>query len=385
MSAPPDLESKAEALARDFARRAAEHDEAGSFPFENFELLHKAGLLALIVPSALGGGGGDLSAANHVVNAIGAGEPSTALVLAQQYLFHFRMLRHPAFPPALKEEIARSALMDGALCNALLVEPEQGSPIRGGLPATTARRVEGGFRLSGRKIYSTGSVALRWLAVWARTDDSEPLLGGFIIAGGAEGLSIEETWNHLGMRASASHDMIFDDVFVPAAHAVDLRAPADLEPPDAAATAWIAILFSTIYDGVARAARDWLVGFLRERAPSNLGAPLATLPRMQDAIGAIDALLYVNRALLADIAGRCDAGAPPPARESQFMKLAVTNNAVEAVAKALEVSGNPGLSRRNALQRHYRDVLCARVHSPQDDAIRLAGGREALSLPPISR
>ena len=64
------------------------------------------------------------------------------------------------------------------------------------------------------------------------------------------------------------------------------------------------------------------------------------------------------------------------------MKLAVTNNAVEAVEKALEVSGNPGLSRHNALQRHYRDVLCARVRSPQDDAIRLNGGREALSIRP---
>ena len=384
MSLSPDLQLKTAALARDFASRAAAHDEAGSFPFENIELLSRAGLLALIVPAALGGGGGDLRAANHVVNAIGRGEPSTALVLAQQYLFHFRMLRNPAFPPALAEEIARSAVTDGALCNALLVEPEQGSPIRGGLPATTARRVEGGFRLSGRKIYSTGSVALRWLAVWARTDDSEPRLGGFIIPGGAEGVSIEEIWNHLGMRASASHDMVFEEVFVPAARAIDLREPADLTPPDDAATAWIATLFSTIYDGVAQAARDWLVAFLHTRAPSNLGAPLASLPRMQDAVGAIDALLYVNRALLADIAGRCDAGLPPPARESNFMKLAVTNNAVAAVEKALEVSGNPGLSRHNALQRHYRDVLCARVHSPQDDSIRLNGGREALSVPPIS-
>ena len=237
------VESQVEALARDFARRAAEHDEAGSFPFENIAKLKEPGLLALVVPAELGGGGGDLRAANHVVNAIGAGEPSTALVLAQQYLFHFRMLRHPAFPPALKEVIARSAVTDGALCNALLVEPEQGSPIRGGLPATTARRVEGGFRLSGRKIYSTGSVALRWLAVWARTDDCEPLIGGFIVAREFPGVSIEESSNHLGMRASASHDMVFNDVFVAKDHAVDLKAPAELEPPDDAATAWIATLF----------------------------------------------------------------------------------------------------------------------------------------------
>ncbi len=381
MSAPPEFSAKVEALARDFAGRAAEHDSAASFPFENIVRLKDAGLLSLVVPKALGGAGAGLSLASHVVNAIGAGEPSTALVLAQQYLFHFRMLHNPAFPPALSEEIVRSAVTDGALCNALLVEPDQGSPIRGGLPATLARRVEGGFCLSGRKIYSTGSVALRWLAVWARTDDPEPLVGAFIVSREAPGVSIEESWNHLGMRASASHDTVFDDVFVVAERAIDLRIPADLEPPDDAASAWIMVLFSTIYDGVARAARDWLIGFLHERKPSNLGASLASLPRMQDAVGAIDALLYANRTLLADIAGRCDAGAPPPARESQYMKLAVTNNAIAAVAKALEVSGNPGLSRHNALERHYRDVLCARVHSPQDDAIRLGGGRAALGVP----
>jgi alkylation response protein AidB-like acyl-CoA dehydrogenase len=58
----------------------------------------------------------------------------------------------------------------------------------------------------------------------------------------------------------------------------------------------------------------------------------------------------------------------------------VTNNAIEAVAKAIEVSGNPGLARDNPLQRHYRDVLCARVHSPQNDSILMSAGRAALGL-----
>ncbi len=375
-SAAPDLQSRTEALAKDFARRAAEHDEAGSFPFENIEALRQAGLLALVTPAALGG----LGAANRVVNTIATGEPSTALVLAQQYLFHIRMLREPKFPAALRDEIARSAVTDGALCNMLLVEPDLGSPIRGGLPATVARRVEGGWRITGRKIYSTGSVALSWFGVFARSDAAAPLVGPWILSRDAEGISIEETWSHLGMRASASHDMIFDDVFAPDDRAIDIRPPSVARPRDDVMTAWLMTLFSTVYDGVARAARNWLIDFLQHRTPTSLGAPLSTLPRMQEVVGAIDALLYVNQILLADICARCDGGAPPSPRDSQFMKLTVTNNAIEAVAKALEVSGNPGLSRHNALQRHYRDVLCARVHSPQNDAIWLSAGREALSL-----
>ncbi len=101
---------------------------------------------------------------------------------------------------------------------------------------------------------------------------------------------------------------------------------------------------------------------------------------MQEAAGTIEALLYANQVLLRDITTRADAGALRGAGESALMKFTVTSNAIEAVAKALEVSGNPGLSRDNPLQRHYRDVLCARIHSPQNDSILIGAGRTALEL-----
>lgn len=381
MSSLSDADATLAALARDFARTAADYDASGAFPFENIERLRQAGLLALVVPSALGGRGGGLAEANATVNRIAQGEASTALVLAQQYLFLHQILRNSNVSQPLREKIARSAATEGALANMLRVEPDLGSPIRGGLPATLARRVEGGWRITGRKIYSTGAPALRWLGVWARSEDATPLVGAWIVPREAEGIVIEETWDHLGMRASGSHDVVFHDVFTPEDHAADIRPLAAWGPPDAVSTAWFATLFSTVYDGVARAARDWLVDFLQRRAPSNLGAPLATLPRMQEAVGAIDALLYASRIALEDIVGRFDRGAPPPTRDSLFMKLIVTNNAIEVVAKALEVSGNPGLTRDNPLQRHHRDALCARVHSPQNDSIRLTTGREALGIP----
>ena len=89
------------------------------------------------------------------------------------------------------------------------------------------------------------------------------------------------------------------------------------------------MLFSTVYDGAARAARDWFVKFLRERAPSNLGAPLATLPRMQEAVGEIDSALYASRILLASIAERVDRGDTPHPQESLYVKHNVTKNALD--------------------------------------------------------
>jgi alkylation response protein AidB-like acyl-CoA dehydrogenase len=379
-----DIDVTASALAREFAETAGEYDRTAAFPFANIERLRETQLAALIVPREYGGRGAGLSRANRVVNAIARGEASTGLVLAQQYLYHGALRANPGFSPALKERIFRSAAEEGAFINSLRVEPELGTPIRGGLPATIARRTANGWALSGRKIYSTGSPILAWNAIWARTDEAEPRVGPFVVPAGAPGLRIEETWRQLGMRASGSHDVVLDNVEIPFDHAADLKTLEELAPPDAAQTAWVAVLFSTVYDGAARAARDWFVKFLRERAPSNLGAPLATLPRMQQAVGEIDSALYASRILIASIAERVDRGETPHPQESLYVKHNVTKNALDAVSKAMELSGNPGLAQANPLERRYRDVLCARVHSPQNDSIFLSGGRLALADVPTS-
>jgi alkylation response protein AidB-like acyl-CoA dehydrogenase len=173
--------------------------------------------------------------------------------------------------------------------------------------------------------------------------------------------------------------VILDEVRIPYDHAAELKTLSDRAAPDATQMAWVCALFSSVYDGAARAGRDWFVTFLRDRAPSNLGAPLATLPRMQEALGEIDAALYANRIVLTNLTERVDRGQIPPAQESLYVKHNVSRNALAAVSKALELTGNPGLSQNNPLERHYRDVLCARVHSPQTDSIFLSGGRSALA------
>ena len=372
------------ALSAEFAQRAGEHDAAASFPFENFDRLADEGMLALVTPEAAGGKGGGLGDALAVVNGIARGEPSTALVLVLQYVIHNQLWRGSAWPEALRDRIARSAATDGALVNILRVEPELGTPHRGGLPATMARKVPGGWRISGTKIYSTGIPALSWLGVWARTDDAEPLVGTWVVPRGSglaeQGIEVRETWNHIGMRASGSHEVVFHDVFVPDDHAGELRPPAGWAAPDAVATAWMSALFSGVYDGIARAARDWLIGFLQARRPTGLGgASLATVPRLQEALGGIEALLLTNRILLSSLSAAVDGGTPPSQSDALLVKYTVTNNAIDAVARALEVTGNPGLSRDNPLERHHRDVLCARVHAPQNDMILTGAGRAALS------
>jgi alkylation response protein AidB-like acyl-CoA dehydrogenase len=101
---------------------------------------------------------------------------------------------------------------------------------------------------------------------------------------------------------------------------------------------------------------------------------------VQEKFGEIEARLQINRTLLSTAAAEADAGAGPSAVEANIIKHTATGNAVRAVEIGLELTGNPGVSRRNPLERHYRDVLCGRIHSPQDDTILVAAGRAAFGL-----
>jgi alkylation response protein AidB-like acyl-CoA dehydrogenase len=401
----------ATALSEDLASRAAQHDRDGSFPFESFRRLRDVGLLNLTVPTEYGGDGLGLSTVRRVVEQVARGDASTALVLTMHYLMHAGAARERRWPEAVYRQVCESSVRDVALINAFRVEPELGTPARGGLPATIAARSADSWRISGHKIYSTGSPMLSWMLVWARTDDVEPLVGMFLVPADASGIRIVETWDHLGMRATGSHDVILENVAVPSLHAVDLRRPSEWVERSPLATAWNCVLVSSVYQGAALAARDWLVRYLHERVPSNLGASLATLPRFQATVGQIEALLHTSDRLLAAVAADADetadalstadltphaaasatpnlaalsaaSVAPNLAQSAPLAKLTVTGNAIRAVELGLELTGNPGLSRRNPLERHYRDVLCSRVHTPQDDSILAMAGKAALAAAP---
>jgi alkylation response protein AidB-like acyl-CoA dehydrogenase len=280
----------------------------------------------------------------------------------------------PTWPGNIYQGALDESVATPVLINALRVEPELGTPARGGLPKTVARRTGDGWAVTGRKIFSTGAVGLRWMAVWARTDDPEPRVGSFLVRNDAPGIGIERTWDHLGLRASRSDDVTFEET--PAV-------PAGLDPQAGPAwpqMAWNALGLSALYLGVASAARDWLIKFLSERTPAALGAPLATLPRFQQAVGEIESALNSAADLVDALARRVDEGDQTALGHATGVKLIATRAAINSVEQALALTGNNGLTRKNPLERHYRDVLCARVHTPQEDSITVAAGRDALGL-----
>ncbi|GBQ80397.1 acyl-CoA dehydrogenase [Acetobacter malorum DSM 14337] len=202
-------------LVQVFAERAPRYDRSGSIAVENLHDLHEAGFLTLALPKTAGGEDISLRTVTEIISRLAQGDPSTALILAMQYLQSATFAQSSQWSDEVKQELFESIRQEGALINTLRVEPELGTPARGGLPDTTVSRNGSTWRISGRKIFSTGSTALQWGIVWAKTNDTEPKVGPVLVPLDLKGVRIEKSWHQLGMRATGSHTIIFDNVEIP--------------------------------------------------------------------------------------------------------------------------------------------------------------------------
>ena len=361
------------------AAHAEQHDRTADLPHAGLAVVHEAGLLTLTVGRGHGGPGGGLADTVRTLTALGRGDPSVALISAMTVFAHAGAA---AWPADLYAQVLAESAHRPTLINALRVEPDLGTPARGGLPVTTARRTADGWELTGHKIFSTGAAGLRWMQVWARTDEDPVRTGAFLVRTDSPGITIERTWDHLGLRASRSDDVTFDRVPVPLGATLDLAEPGASGADPGGLRHWNALGIAAIYLGVAAAARDWLTGYLRERVPTNLGRPLASLPRFQSEVGLISAHLLTATTLVDTLAAAADRGEPFDRAQPGLAKTVATTAAIEAVQRAVALIGNAGLSRRNPLERHLRDVLCGRIHTPQDDVVLTSAGRALLERNP---
>lgn len=209
-------------IRQQMAEQAAELDRSGDFPHHNLALLHQSGFLSLATPAQYGGAGADLARLQQAITAIAWGEPATALIVCMQYLHHLRLAESDGWAEPLRRQVYRDAVERGGLINSLRVEPELGSPARGGLPQTVATRTADGWRLNGHKLYTTGVEGLSWLAIWARSDDLDPQVGTWLVPRESDGVTIIKSWDHAGMRATGSHEVILKNVPIPRQNAVDI-------------------------------------------------------------------------------------------------------------------------------------------------------------------
>lgn len=366
-------------LAHRFAERAARHDEEASFPHDNIQDLRDLGYVRWTVPRAFGGDEIPLYTMLLCQEELARGDGSTALAIGWHVGMMLNLRFSHAFPPEVYEEVCRSVVQRGSLINSCATEPATGSPSRGGRPQTTAMRVEGGWRITGRKTFSTLSPALDWILVTAGIDGSEDV-GEFLVRGAD--VEIIETWNVMGMRATGSHDIVLRDVFVPDAHLIARMAPGQRSARNQDGGGWM-LHIPACYLGIARAARDAAVHYAATYQPNSLSHPIAELPHIQDKLGQMELKLLSARTLMYDLARRYDEASPEqrPKLRPQLgaVKTLATNAAVEVVDLAMRVVGARSLWKDMVFERLYRDVRAGLHNPPMDDVVLTMLARHALA------
>ena len=374
----PDLSDAAlAAVTAEVAATAEEYDRSGAIPVAGLEAAHRAGLLTATVAERFGGPAVSPLDAVRILVALGEGDPSVALLAANTLATHQGQAAAGHWPEAAYADLLARSATGPALANAIRAEPELGAPARGGLPKTAVRRTADGWGLNGHKAYATGGSALAYHVVWVVTDDDR--VGHLLVPGDSPGIGWIDTWDHLGLRASNTHDVVYDEVRVPLENFVEIpRGPDGVYRDPAAATGLTSFGHPALYVGVARAARAAFVRYARERVPTALGRPIAETERIQSVAGEIDAQVAQAETLLHGALLRTDTA---HLAQLSLLKVQIARSAVTAVQTAVAALGNPALTRHQPFERHLRDVLCVRVHPPQEDTALLAAGRALLLTP----
>jgi alkylation response protein AidB-like acyl-CoA dehydrogenase len=354
---------------------------AGSdvFDFAVPSSLVQAGLHLLPLPLEAGGLGGRLSEAAQVLAALGAVDGSAALGLAMHYHTLGAAVESCAWPVNLLNEVFRAVREEGALINLTATETQGGSPARGAIPGTTARRQGAGWIINGEKSWATWLPALRFAVITARIVEPAAVqtnaametvrIGTLLLDLSLPGVERLPAFDGLGMRASASGLLKMAEVFLPEDRLIGVRSVGDSDRR-ASALAWFGLCVAAVYLGLGEGARDQLVQWAVQRKPGDGGTAVADIPSVGLRLGRLDAELRTARILVREVARQWDATAQNESGQQlpdiALAKVKATEAAVYATDEALRIAGGPGFLR-GSLEQAFRDARAGLIHPPIDD------------------
>ncbi len=368
-----DLQALAQIIGPRFAADAAERDAGDVFVAGHYDILEEHKVFSALVPADLGGGGASHSAMCAFLRQLAHSCPSTALALSMhQHLVAAAVYNHRNGRPG------RKLLERVAAAETVLISTGANDWMESN---GSVERADGGFQVSAKKPFGSGSPKGDVLVTSAPFED--PRAGWqvlhFTVPFAASGVSLADDWRSLGMRATGSHTIILDKVFVPD-DAVVLRRPRGQFHP-----AWNVILtvamplIMSVYAGVAEAAAA--IGV--EQANKRQGDP--TVPYL---LGELANRLTTVQLAVDDMVRLAD-------NLDFAMSLEVTNavlvrktiaaqHVLATVEKALEVAGGAGFYRKIGLERLLRDAHAAQFHPLSPKRQHRFTGRLALGLDPIA-
>jgi acyl-CoA dehydrogenase len=337
-------------LLKELADGTADRDRTGSISTDVFAALREAGLTKMLVPAEFGGGGATFGETGQMLRRLGRHDASTAVTLAMHtHLVAAQVwrYRHGIVGP----EAVFAKVVDGAV----LVSTGASDWIASN---GTATAVDGGYRVSARKGPASGCEVGQILVTSVRWDSAPdgPQVLHCAVPLSADGVSIEPTWDTLGLRATGSHTVVLDDVFVPEA-AVSLARPADRWHPVWNTVLGVAMpLIMAPYLGVADAAAE------HARIAAARSDQLHSRQLLGEVINAHTVVRDVVAAMFADADDLGFDNTDEYASLTLSRKTVAADAAIETVQLTLELVGGAGYYRSHEVERLLRDVHGALFH-----------------------
>jgi alkylation response protein AidB-like acyl-CoA dehydrogenase len=379
----------AESLGPGFADRAAGYDREATFPFENYADLRAADLLGLCVPERFGGRGADFKTYSLVSATLGKYCGATALTFnmhACSMLWPGVLTDDLDLTPEEQAEHERHRQIHFARVvneGAIYAQPfsEGSAAAAGGAPfGTLAAKVEGGWRINGKKIFASLSGAANYYGMLCTEDRPDRTTRDTLylaVPADSPGLEITGDWDPLGMRGTVSRNLVFKDVFVS-----DDAAMMPRGVYFQAASRW-PHMFTTLsptYMGIAIAAYAFTVRYLRGEVPGMPPVKRRMYPTKQIAVAEMHIKLEQTRALFLRM---LDDARVDPSKDARLRAYAtqftVMENANDLCRLAIRTCGGQSMLKSLPLERLYRDSRCGALMLPWTAELCLDRiGREAL-------
>ena len=363
-----DWRARADRIAGEIAEAAMRHDADESFVSEGYRLLKEEGFFKALVPAELGGGGAGYGEICWAIRRIAASCGATALAFSM----HSHLVAAAAWRWRHQNAPTDGLLKRVAAEDLILVSSGGSDWLKS---AGTATKSEGGFRISARKIFSSGCPAGDLLVTSAVYDDpdSGPTVLHFAVPLKGEGVTILDTWHVMGMRGSGSHDVELKNVFVPDAAIAGRREQGKWHMLFHIISMIAFPLIYSAYLGVAEGARAKALDIARKK-PDDGNLPYLA-GEMENAFAA--ATMAVDQ--LIENAETAMPG-PETTNRAVIARQLAGQAAIRTVERAMEVAGGASFYSRVGLERAFRDIQGARFHPLQEKAQLRYTGRLALGL-----
>jgi len=363
------LRNKCRELAVDFATRAAAHDRDASHPVENYERLREEGFLALTVGKEWGGSGASFLDHTLAYEVLAQGCPSTALAFNMHASVVMPLLESVEVSAETKQRVAELVVRERKLIAGNFSEPVTTSLIGERPLKARARRAEGGYRISGRKMFASMLEAADFVLVMAYPEGATSPSAGIILLlpREVEGRTVDQNWDVLGMRATRSDSLILDECWLPESAAV-FRSD-DARRFRHSYLNWFWGSYTPVYLGVAQAAFDELGRVVHTRQPEGYVQPLAYHPDVRRHIAEMSADLEAARLITYHSAWLSDTQGPTAETTAALFRAKyMVGEAVSRITRvALTLGGAHGIFKTSRLEQLFRDGALGPLHPPPSD------------------